>query len=224
MTGRPTVVRAQGAQRGCFTPEAATKEVAILSPWVELPNTISNEPSKGPEVPAGVTADRRPVAIDGIPAERATFQLPDGRYAGWIKVPSRNLALSVRTLSESRTTAILGSLECVTVDANGCSVKKRVAVDPGWWEASPDTVPVAAPADRIAICYYNHAASTLAVSASLEGDRAAQVVAALNASERGLNPDCTKRGPTGPPKTRAPPVRRGRKAARSDHGARRGLR
>ncbi|WP_344122493.1 hypothetical protein, partial [Planosporangium flavigriseum] len=104
MTTRPSVVRAKGMATLCFTEEPPTKELAII------------EESAAPEGGSATT-------INGAPATKGTKRLTDGRYAGWISVPSRHVVLDVRTRNAETTERILDSLQLVDTDHLGCQTQ-----------------------------------------------------------------------------------------------------
>jgi hypothetical protein len=183
MDARPTIVRAPGPQRLCLTLEPATKEVALLNNLVELPNTLVRDPWNGPDVPPGVSARRASVRIGGVVGERAEFRLPDGRYAGWVKLPAQELALSVRTRDAATRQRILDSLELVDVDANGCPTRAQQR-RPG---------PAARPVTSVSVCYYGGSISPLTASTRLTGAAAAELLHALDVARPGRNPDCGTR-------------------------------
>jgi hypothetical protein len=172
MTDRPSVVRGRGAEEECYTPEPATKRVAI----------IAAGPDRGYD--AGFT--RWAVTINGEPGTRIEGRLPDGRYAGELALPGREVYLDVRTTDQLELATILGSAHLVDVDRLGCLIRRPSV-------ASPKTVIAdIAPADPAAVrvCYYGSAGDgRLQASIDLTRAEAGALVGALNAAPPGRNPD-----------------------------------
>jgi hypothetical protein len=167
MTDRPSVVRGKGISTLCFTPEPATKELAIITTTTS-PGTATN-----------------PVTIDGVTARRGERRLDDGRYAGWIEVPSRDVAVEVRTRSAETTSRILGSVHLVDTDSRGCTT------DPGKLpptKGAPRQGFVPPGPATISVCYYA-GQRRLQASAELTGDDARKLATALNTAPKGRNPD-----------------------------------
>src|SRR5690606_38891213 len=105
----PSVVRGGGVRPACSTPEPTTKELVIFSAYdapVPVPAVLESallDPTTG-----GVE-----YVLDGVPAQRFSGVLADGRHAAAVVVPYRNAALIVRTVSAPRTAAIVDSLRVV---------------------------------------------------------------------------------------------------------------
>lgn len=196
--GGPVFMRATAGGTG-FECVYTTAGVAAFLGRIEHPPGIAFYGGPPQDVLEEVSAPRRLVTVDGVPGQRTSYVLANGLHAGWVKVPSRDVMLAVRTHSAGLTAAILDTLEFVTTDANGCAVENPEPFDPGYNASPPRTVPVAPPAARVAICYYGEGAQTLKASARMEGADADRLVAALNAAERGLNPDCSARPASAPP-------------------------
>ena len=176
MTNRSSVVRAEGAVPLCFTSEPATKEVAIMA---------ASAPGDGEG-----RLPKHAASIDGVNATRAEGRLADGRYAGWIDVPSRHVGLSVRTRSQATTRRILDSLRLVGTDHLGCPTQQRPALVPPPAQPATDFAPSNATA--ITVCYYGPLPDArLQTSAELRGSAAQNLAAAMNASAPGGNPDNT---------------------------------
>jgi hypothetical protein len=171
MTAKPSVVRGQWAELDCYTPEPPTKELAII------------ERPLGPLFPdiAG-----HPVSIGGVPAMRADGRAPDGRYAGWVLVGSRDVRVQVRTRSEATTRAILDSIRLVDTDHLGCPAKRPAVVHKAGAGGDFVTPEPAA----ISICFYKDAQTDrLQASTELTGASTRQLAAALNAARPGPNAD-----------------------------------
>jgi hypothetical protein len=184
MTGKPTVVRGQGVVMACLTPESPTKEVAIIRP-LDAPLTGLAE---------------RPVSLGDVPAGRAAGRSEDGRYAGWVAVPSKDVAVQVWTRSETTTRAILDSVRLVETDHVGCDVHRPVYARRAGGSDGPFVPP---DPTSIGICYYgmhDSESDLLEASARLTGMDARRLAAALNTARPGGNPDrpadqCVAPGP-----------------------------
>lgn len=202
MTGRPSVVRYPRFETLCATEEPATKEVAIFG-------TSPVQPA-GQASPQPVTQlVARPVIVDGVPATRRQWRLPDGRYAGSIEVPSREVGLSVRTVDEAKTSRILDSLRLVEYDRSGCpAMRPTPGPDTGQIPAATFVPPEPT---SINVCIYHNenlpwmprVDGRLRASRTLTGDLAKHLAAGLNAAKPGGNPDrppgeCTREGPAEP--------------------------
>lgn len=176
MDARPSVVRAQGLQRTCLTPEPPTKELAILGDRnVERPG-------------AGRDLRERAIRVSGVAAYRADGRLPDGRWAGWVRIPSHDVLLVVRTRSATTTGRILDSARLVNADRHGCTTNRPAADRPAPPRAPDGFVP--ANPRSITICYYDtYGPAVLAASTRLTGAPAKQVAEALNQAKPGPNPD-----------------------------------
>jgi hypothetical protein len=174
MTGKPSVVRGLGAMTLCGTREPVAKEVAAIERLGAASLTGLAE---------------RPVSVGGVPAKRASGRSEDGRYAGWVVVPSKGVAVEVRTRSEATTRAILDSVRLVGVDHVGCDAHRPAyARQPG----SSDGPFVPADPTSVGICYYgghSTASDLLQASARLAGADARRLAAALNTARPGGNPD-----------------------------------
>jgi hypothetical protein len=173
MTDKPTVVRGQGVVTGCFTPEPPTKEVAIIR-RLGAPLTGLAE---------------KPVSLGDVPARRATGRREDGRYAGWVVVPSKDVAVQVRTRSEATTRAILDSVRLVQTDHVGCDVHRPAYARRAGGSDGPFVPP---DPTSIGICYYSGhelESDLLKTSARLTGTDARRLAAALNTARPGGNPD-----------------------------------
>jgi hypothetical protein len=165
MTARPSVVRGKGLQTLCYTREPATKEVAIIQETL-TPDTVT-----------------RATTVAGVPAERGGKRLVDGRYAGWISVPSRHVSVDVRTRDPETTVRILHSLQLVDTDHLGCPTRQPPkATRPPFQSAFAPSDPA-----TISVCHYG-GKDRLQASAEIK-DNARQVAAALNAAPPGRNPD-----------------------------------
>ncbi|MEO3788187.1 hypothetical protein ABGB12_33080 [Actinocorallia sp. B10E7] len=185
MSDAPSVVRPSGPQPACYTPESPRKEVAILG--------------SGESQPEGVKPTGTPVTVtvSGRKATRLEERLPDGRYAGYVKVPSAWIVLTVRTLSRSETTRILDSLRIVKTDVNGCAANSlRAPRRPGGVKGA--RLAPASPAS-VSVCYYGggeygdspravkkHGLPIIA-SYRAKGAKAKRLAALLNTARRGGN-------------------------------------
>jgi len=172
MTGASTVVRGGGRGELCLTPEPTTKEVAIL------------ERTVNPPFPPDLSS--RPVTIGGVGGQRAEGRLSDGRYAGWIVLPSREQMLEVRTRAAATTKRILDSLRVVTVDHLGCPVRRPKMV--------PRTVPgtglLPSDMESIVLCAYAGEGFTnglLETSARPNEEDTRQLADAINTATPGRN-------------------------------------
>jgi len=173
MTGKPTVVRGQGVVTACLTREPPTKEVAIIR-RLGAPLTGLAE---------------KPVSLGDVPARRAAGRGEDGRYAGWVVVPSKDVAVQVWTRSEATTRAILDSVRLVETDHVGCGVHRPVYARRTGGSEGPFVPP---DLTSIGICYYGGhelESDLLKTSARLTGPDARRLAAALNTAQPGGNPD-----------------------------------
>jgi hypothetical protein len=169
MDGTPSIVRAMGAARQCLTPEPTTKNVAIIGP--------------SPDRAYGDLLRYR-VSIDGVPASRIEWRLPDGRYAGSLAIASRQIYLDVRTTDEAARQTILDSAHLVDVDHVGCPTARPPVTPPapgmaGLIPASPTSVQV---------CYYGQR-ERLQASTDLSAGDVARLSAEIDAAVPGRNPD-----------------------------------
>jgi hypothetical protein len=176
-TNHPSVVRYPRFEFACLTPEEPTKEVAILA------NTFEPDP--------GIVG--RAVEVDGVPAVRSEWRKDDGRYAGTIDVPSRGVAVTVRTLDATLTTGILDSFRLVPVDHAGCPERRpreATPVNPG---ASATFVP--ANPTAVVVCAYHTGTAYSTVDGRLRaswtatGADAVHLAELMNAAPSGANPD-----------------------------------
>ncbi|KYF52789.1 hypothetical protein BE08_02315, partial [Sorangium cellulosum] len=177
MSARPTVVRAQGPQRECLTPEPPTKQVAIIG------HDAPDDVLKGPAF------TRRGVSLGGVSAERTEGRGADGRHLGWLRIPSRRLMVSVRTHDAEIARRILDSARLVSVDHNGCPARRPPEKRPAATHPTARSTMAPGNPSSISICYYGANADTLLTSARLSGREAAALAAALNSAAPGPNPD-----------------------------------
>jgi hypothetical protein len=178
-TAAPSVVRGGGPVSLCFTPEPVTKEVAIIGQVL------------------GADSAQRPghaVTVNGRSATRADWRRPDGRYAGWVTIPGRKIAVDVRTNAAATTRRILDSVRLVDPDHLGCPTARPAPTGTG--------TPLApANPSAVDVCYYGGTESDrLMASTRLTGTAAEHLTAALDAAGPGGNPDrpasdCTDRRP-----------------------------
>ncbi|WP_106402787.1 hypothetical protein [Actinocorallia populi] len=187
MSDAPSVVRSSGPELACYTPESPRKELAILDYEESQPEGVR------------LTGTPAEVTVSGRKGSRLEERLPDGRYAGYVKVPSAALVLTVRTLSRSRTTRILDTLRFVRTDANGCpSDSRRAPQRPGGVKGS--TLAPVSPVS-VSVCHYGGGMFDddrkavkkhgLPIDASyrLSGAEARRLASALNKARRGGNKD-----------------------------------
>jgi hypothetical protein len=190
---RPSVVRYPRPEFMCYGAEPVTKEVAILSPRSSVPADA-----------VGLTTDS--VTVDGVPATRGEWRTPDGRYGGLVDVPSRYVAVEVRTLDVARTRRILDSVRLVDVDHVGCPARRPVRVPSGVLDEPLAGPFVSAEPTAIGVCVYHSGFGSEPVEGRLRssrtatGDDAIQLAAGINAAAPGLNPDppaseCNDDGP-----------------------------
>ncbi|WP_437898080.1 hypothetical protein [Sorangium sp. So ce124] len=190
LSDRPTAVRGQGAQRQCLTPEKPTKEVAEIG--LDAPGAVGADPAFA----------RREVSLGGVSAERIEGRGADGRYFGWLRIPSRKILISVRTHDPEVTRRILDSAQLATVDHNGCPDRRPPSRRPeATHPSAPSALSPASPTS-IAVCYYGEHGDALQSSARLTGAEAAALAAVLNQAPAGPNPDADPKMCLHPP---APP-------------------
>jgi hypothetical protein len=183
-------VRYPRLEFACASEEQPTKEVAILA------DIAADDP--------GVMG--RAVEVDGVPAVRSEWRKDDGRYAGTIDVPSRGVAVTVRTLDATLTTGILDSFRLVPVDHDGCPERRPLEAAP----VNPGEPATFVPADptTVVVCAYHtgNAYSTvdgrLRASWTATGADAVHLAELMNAAPPGANPDpspevCTSEAPAG---------------------------
>lgn len=177
MSQQPTVVRGQGAQMSCLTPETPEKQLA----WLGKDGGLPLETLPG--------ASARAVTLDGVAGERVEGRASDGRFVGWLRLPARQQLLVVKVLDEALLRRILDSAKLVPVDHNGCPELRPIA--PKDRPArSAAALPLAPERPRsVAICYYGSNGDQLLSSALLVGDAARDVADRLNRSAPGPNPD-----------------------------------
>ena len=189
-TNHPSIVRYPRLEFACASEEQPTKEVAILA------DTAADDP--------GVVG--RAVEVDGVPAVRSEWRKDDGRYAGTIDVPSRGVAVAVRTLDATLTTGILDSFRLVPVDHAGCPERRPPEAAPVNLGAPATFVP--AEPSAVVVCAYHtgNAYSTvdgrLRASWTATGADAVHLAELMNAAPAGANPDpsaqvCTPQAPGG---------------------------
>ncbi|SCL65957.1 hypothetical protein GA0070606_4228 [Micromonospora citrea] len=194
MTDGPSVVRGGGLAHTCLTPEAVHKELAIIS------DRVGRQPDDA-RLPG------RSVTVSGVPALRAEGRLPDGRYAGTINVPRRDVAIAVRTRDAATTRRILDSLRLVQTDHVGCPTQRQPVVNaplPGWEPPQSSTASDARTPPRepfvpehpsaVSICAYGSGVGgmprpeRIRASTRLAGADATALAVALNAAPAGSNP------------------------------------
>ncbi len=171
-TDASSVVRGKGVETMCLTPEPENKQVAEL-----LRLTDPLPPLGSPDQ----------VTVDGVPALRGEGRLADGRYAGTITFPDRDIGLSVRTADQATTAHILDSLHVVDVDHLGCAT---AAPAPGHPQPAGGNTLVPARPTEIDVCFYAHD-PLLQASTAITGAAAAALATGLNAARHGNNPDLT---------------------------------
>jgi hypothetical protein len=192
MTARPSVVRYPRSENDCATNEPATKELAIIGP---------------PSNQSLASGPLEQIDLHGVPAIRSRWRLPDGRFAGLIELPSKEVAVSVRTREEATAKLILDSLRLAAVDWAGCPAMRPVRES-----RAADATFVPPQPNSIGICIYHSDAagpwsegirSRLRASRTLAGDEAAHLAEAMNSARPGGNPDppasiCTQDRPVVP--------------------------
>jgi hypothetical protein len=178
-TAAPSLNFGNGPALMCYTPTPVHKE------WATIREDQS--PSVAHEFEATVTGvHETATTLDGVAATRGTGRLPNQMYAGWIRVPARNVDLLVRTRSAAATAAILDSAALVDVDHLGCATRQ-----PGGTPVPPQRgAPFIDPEPRqVVLCYYGSEGTTLSSSGVASGTKAADIAAALNAAPDGRTPD-----------------------------------
>lgn len=164
-TAASTVVRAPGVVPLCYTPEPASKQVAIIA--------------------AGRQVDVPDRSARTDPVARGSVTLPDGRSAGWVFVASRDVTVSVRTRDPALTERILATVRPVDVDSRGCPTRRA---DPGWPVVRTDYFPVNLPDGSldVTVCFYGEPRErgVLQASVRLAGAERRALVAAVNAAPR----------------------------------------
>jgi hypothetical protein len=191
-TNAPTVVRGQESSFSCLTPEPPDKEIAIFATRVAPPESAGEGPA--PTVSGRTDRD---ILISGVPATRAEARLSDGRYTGWLDIPSRQVVLTVRTHDPATMAGILDSVRLVVgADHAGCPPQREAETAP----ASPRSTFVMDNPDTVSVCFYGDInlggfmavhRDDISASGQLNGDAARQLAAALNQSPAGGNPDTT---------------------------------
>ncbi|MBT8228460.1 MAG: hypothetical protein HKP61_20600 [Dactylosporangium sp.] len=170
MTTKPSVVRGTGVTPACFSTEPATKDIAEIA---------------GLDQTSAVAGRSREVQVDGVAAVRVEGRLPDGRFAGRVAIPSREVSVAVRTRDRDLMRTILDSLHVVDIDHWGCAVRPAAPPPTG----QPDRLAVPDPSS-ISVCGYGDGASgRLLASTRLLGADATRLASALNAAPPGGNPD-----------------------------------
>lgn len=164
---RPTVVRGQVAVLLCYTGRPPRKEFVVISGATVNPATYIGDGA------AKLPTQR--VTVDGVPAVRAEGAITEGRYAGWIIVPSRDAQVYARTNDEATLTRMLDSVRVVTVDFNGCPTRSPGTLPP---RSGLSTFVDPHPAS-ISVCDYARMAP-LEASARHTGADAQSLAAALN--------------------------------------------
>ncbi len=185
MSDRSSVVWNGGSPALCYQEEPRTKEVAII----RTPQSL---------VKRGIPG--RDVSLGGVPATRGDGRLDDGRYAGWIAVPSRQVAVEVRTRTEATTRMILDSARLVDIDHAGCPA---IRPEPSATSDPAEGTEIPRDATAISICAYPGGYRRLETSAEVTGQDAARIAAALLAARPGGNPDvpankCAEEHPVAP--------------------------
>ena len=178
MTDAPTVVRGQGAERMCLPAEPVGKEVAFL--------TGAAQAAESAQAGEKLKLSSSPTTVDGVPAERAVGRLNDGRYAGSVTVASRDVAVIVRTKSESLTARILDSLRLVDVDHLGCTTTAGgppIALQPVRGKPAVPAHP-----SKLIICLYL-GVPRLQSSTQTSGELMTGLAASIQSAKEGRNPD-----------------------------------
>ncbi|MGC9669746.1 hypothetical protein ACNTMW_24760 [Planosporangium sp. 12N6] len=182
MTARPSVVRGKGLEPLCYSPEPPTKELAIIEESLD---------------PAQETDQK--TMIDEVTAWRGGTRLRDGRYAAWVRIPSRRVAVDVRTRDPWVTAGILHSVHLVDIDHLGCPTRqppRETGAAPRTTSSPRRSTFVPAAPTSVSVCYYG-GGDRLQASAAFGTDTngaapnasARRLAEALNAAPAGLNPD-----------------------------------
>lgn len=181
MTQGPTVVRGQGAQAACLTPETPTKELA----WIG--------PAEAAEARATAEFPVRTIALDELDVERAEGRASDGRHVGSLRLPSQGAFVLVKARDAATMRRILDSARSVKVDHNGCPDTRPSDARPA--AKHPGAEAALAPANPrgISICYYGESSRALQSSARLVGEAASKFAAQMNSMPAGPNPDADPR-------------------------------
>jgi len=172
-TDAPSIVRAQVATNDCLTPEPTSKEL------VEIVGGIDVEEAR---LPNGL--EPYDVSLGDEPAERGEGRTDDGRFAGWLRVPSLQVVVQARVHERDTLTRVLDSARVVDVDHNGCATAREDI------RATPPAARalVASDTHAVSVCYFG-SSDVLLASSWLEGDAASQLVTKLNTAGPGANPD-----------------------------------
>jgi hypothetical protein len=181
-TAAPSLNFGNGPALMCYTPTPIHKE------WATIREDQS--PAVADEFEGTVTGvHEATTTLDGVAATRGTGRLPHQMYAGWIRVPTRNVDLLVRTRSAAATAAILDSAALVDVDNLGYATRQPS----GTPARPPRGAPFIDPEPRqVVLCYYGSEGTTLSSSGVASGTKAADIAAALNAAPDGRTPDVPK--------------------------------
>jgi hypothetical protein len=169
-----TVVRAQGPVALCGSVEPDSKQVVSIGAGrrIGFPGV---EPDPG--------------------GDRGELRLPDGRFAAWTYLRSRDVTVTIRTRDAALTRRILASAHPVDVDSRGCTTN-RPAID--WPAPRTPAQPVRLPGDpaSAAVCYYGDLDGgdrdgVLQTSVLLTGADLAALVETINTAPAGPAPDPT---------------------------------
>jgi hypothetical protein len=187
MTDRSTIVRNGGqSPLACATPEPATKQLAAIEH-----RFMTQYGHSGSDLYPGLA--ERNVMINGISGTRAEGNLDDGRHAGWIWLPARQVAVLVKTRNPATTRQILDSVRLVDVDSAGCETHRPEPTPPSRGSRSTFVNPNPT---AISICHYGSRpwgsdtpADLLDASTKITGVDARHLAALLNAAPVGANPD-----------------------------------
>jgi hypothetical protein len=182
MTAAPTVLRSGlESPLDCFTLEPTRKQIASTQ-------QVGADAQTGP-LPLLAGLAEHGMLLDGVAATRAEGRLGDGRSAGWIWVPARNVAVVVKTLDPTTARQILDSVRLVdTVDHAGCTLREPVPASASGPAGSTFVTPNPT---AVSICYYptRNPPTMLDASTKIGGEDARQLANVLNDAAPGPNAD-----------------------------------
>lgn len=122
--------------------------------------------------------------IGSVVAERGEGEMPDGRSAGWLHIPSINVIVAARVQDDETLHRVFDSVRVVDTDHNLCATARQ------YMKAQAPKASTFAPshASAISVCFFDKT-NVLQTSGLIEGSAAEQVLNALNSSEPGRNLD-----------------------------------
>lgn len=198
MTAAPTVLRNElSSALLCATAEPPRKQIASIQ-------QVDAHAQTGPLPLFAGLAEHRTL-LDGVAARRAEGRLADGRSAGWLWVPARNVAVVVKTLDPTTTRLILDSVRLVDkVDHAGCELREPVPASGSRPAGSTGSGPagstfVTPDPTAVSICFYatGNPPTLLDASTRIGGADARHLANVLNNAAPGPNVDaqCVDHGP-----------------------------